>query len=417
MQPKLWNRNFTLAFIGMIISAAGSVGLGVAFSVVVFTETQSTTLSAVLAAVFMVPQFVLPLVIGPVIDRSNPLKVLVKNEVILALIFFLAAVLIYLWGFNYILYMVFCVLISSFGVVSQLASSSVIPQIMARENYVRGNAIINVIYPLCSVAITPIAMKLFDAYGMPLILAAYGVTSLIDAALESRINAKFEYIEAEKTSLKEYGEDLRDGFRYFMKDPAIRSVFLLFTLVMFADSSGSVLTYPFFNKSATLTNDQFALMTSIRSAGYMFGGFLHYFIKIPEKKRFTIAIAVYFSFVLLDGTFFFMPFLLMCISRFLLGLLGMNSANIRVSAVQSHVPNQMRAKTNAFFSVLTSAAMMLGQLLAGALGEVAPYWLIQICFQGVYLLGILVFALPKRNKVDELYNYAASTKPTSVEAT
>ena len=179
---------------------------------------------------------------------------------------------------------------------------------------------------------------------------------------------------------------------------------------MFADCSSSVLTYPFFNTSATLTNDQYALMTSIRSAGYMLGGFLHYFIKIPEKKRFSIAIGVYFVFVLLDGAFFFMPFALMCISRFLLGILGMNSANIRVSAVQSHVPNQMRAKTNALFSVLTSAAMMLGQLLAGALGELAPYWLIQIIFQSVYLLGILIFALPKRNKVKELYNYAASTE-------
>jgi MFS family permease len=382
---------------------------------VVFAETQSTTLSAILGALFMVPQFVLPLVIGPVIDRHNPLKVLVKNEVLLALLFFAAAAFTYFWGFNYILYMVFSVLISAFGVVSQLASSSVIPQIMARENYVRGNAILNVIYPLCSVAIAPIAMKLFDLYGMPLILAAYGVTSLIDAALESRIDAKFEYIEAEKTSLKEYGVDLRDGFRYFAKDPAIRSVFLLFALVMFADSSGSVLTYPFFNTSATLTNDQFALMTSIRSAGYMLGGFLHYFIKIPSKKRFTIAIAVYFAFVLLDGAFFFMPFVLMCISRFLLGLLGMNSANIRVSAVQSHVPNQMRAKTNALFSVMTSATMMIGQLLAGALGEFAPYWLIQVAFQVVYLLGILLFALPKRNKVDELYNYAASTETASAE--
>ncbi|HWS29204.1 MAG TPA: MFS transporter [Clostridia bacterium] len=410
MKTGLWNRNFTLAFIGMIISAAGGVGLSIALSVVVFAETQSTTLSAVLAALSMIPQFVLPLVIGPVIDRNNPLKVLVKNEVILAALFFIAAALTYFFGFNYLLYMVFSVLISSFGVVSQLASSSVIPQIMARENYVRGNAILNVIYPLCSVAIAPLAMKLFDLYGMPLILAAYGVTSLIDAALESRIDAKFEYIEAEKTSLKEYGEDLRDGFRYFAKDPAIRSVFLLFALVMFADCSSSVLTYPFFNTSATLTNDQYALMTSIRSAGYMLGGFLHYFIKIPEKKRFSIAIGVYFVFVLLDGAFFFMPFALMCISRFLLGILGMNSANIRVSAVQSHVPNQMRAKTNALFSVLTSAAMMLGQLLAGALGELAPYWLIQIAFQGVYLLGILIFALPKRNKVKELYNYAASTE-------
>lgn len=416
MQTRLWNRNFLLAFIGMIISAAAGVGLSIALSVVVFEQTQSTALSAVLGALSMIPQFVLPLVIGPVIDRRNPLKVLVRNEVILAALFFIAAVLIHFIGFSYLLYMVFSVLISSFGVVSHLASASVLPQIMARENYVRGNAILNVVYPLCSVAIAPVAMKLFDLYGMSVILAAYGLASLIDAALESRIDAKFEFIEAEKTNLREYASDLREGFRYFAQDPAIRSVFLLFALVMFADSAGNILTYPFFNRSATLNNDQFALMTSIRSAGYMVGGFLHYFIKIPEKKRFPIAIAVYFTFVLLDGTFFFMPFWLMCASRFLLGILGMNSANIRVSAVQSHVPNSMRAKVNALFSVLTSITMMGGELLAGALGEVVPYGIIQIAFQSIYLIGILVFALPPRNQVRELYNYAAADAAAAADA-
>ena len=411
MHSKLWNKNFTLAFVGMVISAAAGVGLNIALSVVVFEQTQSTTLAAVLGALSMIPHFVLPLVVGPVIDRRNPLKVLVRNEVVLALLFFAAAALIYAYGFSYILYMLFSIAISAFGVVSNLASASVLPQIMARENYVRGNAILNVIYPLCSVAVAPLAMKLFDHYGMPLILASYGIASLVDAALESRIAAKFEFIEAEKTGFREYAADLREGFRYFAKDPAVRSVFLLFSLVMFADAAGSVLTYPFFNRSATLTNDAFALITSIRSAGYMVGGFLHYFIKIPETKRFPIAVAVYFTFVLLDGTFFFMPFWLMCASRFLLGILGMNSANIRMSAVQGHVSNRMRAKVNALFSVLTSLAMMGGQLLAGALGEFLPYGVIQVAFQCAYLFGILFFVLPRRNRVRELYNYAASAEP------
>ncbi len=103
-----------------------------------------------------------------------------------------------------------------------------------------------------------------------------------------------------------------------------------------------------------------------------------------------------------------MSFALMCASRFLLGVLGMNSANIRVSAVQSHVSNRMRAKVNALFAVLTAATGTVGQLIVGALGETLPYWLIQVAFSSTLLIGILVFVLPKRNKVRELYNFAAS---------
>lgn len=404
MKQKLWTRNFTLAFIGMIISAMGGVGLNLAMGVMVFQETQSTTLAAVFTALSMVPQFILPLVMGPVIDRRNPLRMLLGNEMILACVFFIMAGITWKFGFSYPLYMAFSVLISCFGVVSQLASGSVIPQLMEKQNYVRGNAILNVIYPLCTVIVTPVAMLLYDRYGMPMILLAYGIASLLDVALESRIDAKFEYIETKTQSWKEYGTDLKEGVRYLKDDVAVRSVFLLFTLVMFADASNT-LVYPFFNQSVTLTNSQYAMLSSIRSAGYMLGGFMHYFIKIPDNRRFRIAVMVYFLFVALDGVFFFLPFWAMCASRFILGVAGMNSANIRVSAIQNRVPNHYRAKLNALFTVMVSAAAMLGQLAAGALGEALPFWSIQVGYNLIYMLGILCFALPHKNKVQALYNY------------
>jgi MFS transporter, DHA3 family, macrolide efflux protein len=87
----------------------------------------------------------------------------------------------------------------------------------------------------------------------------------------------------------------------------------------------------------------------------------------------------------------------------------MNSANIRVSAIQAHVPNTYRAKLNAFFSILVTAATMIGTPIVGALGEVLPYGAIQVGFQMAYLIGILVFILPPKNKVKELYNYSTQT--------
>lgn len=405
MKEKLWTRNFTLAFVGMIISAAGGVGLNLAMGVLVFQETQSTTLAAVFTALSMAPQFVLPLVMGPVIDRRNPLRMLVGNELLLAGVFFAMAAVTWRYGFSYILYMTFSILISCFGVVSQLASGSVIPQIMKRQNYVRGNAILNVIYPLCSVIVTPVAMLLLERFGMTVILLGYGVSCVLDAALESRIDEKFDFIQSDKSyNFKAYSKDLRDGVGYLRDDTAVRSVFFLFALVMFSDASNTLI-YPFFNQSQTLTNNQYALLSSVRSAGYMAGGFLHYFIKIPDNKRFSIAVGVYLLFVVLDGAFFFLPLWAMCASRFVLGVAGMNSANIRVSAIQTRVPNHYRAKVNALYTVMVSATTMLGQLAAGALGEFLPYWSIQVGFNLLYLLGVVAFVLPKKNKVRELYNY------------
>lgn len=407
MKTKLWNKNFTLAVIGMIISATGDVGLNVALGVVVFQETNSTILTAVFSALSIIPRIVLPLMIGPFVDRRNPLKVLVRNEVMLAMVFFATAVITLFIGFNYTLYLVFSLLISCFGVVSSLTSSSILPQIMPKSHYMQGNAVISTIYPLCSVLFTPLALTLFDRFGMPLILICYGVASLIDAGLESLIKMDFEFIKATKTTLKDYGKDLGSAFHYLREDKAVLGVFVAFTLVMFSDCSTSVLMYPYFNQSTTLTNDHYALMLSIRSAGYLIGGLLHYVIKIPEKKRYMVAIVVYFCFVLLEGPLYLMPFAFLCVTRFVLGILGCNSANIRISSIQARVPNNQRAKMNALFSIMTATATFLGRLLVGALGEVLPFWTIQIGFQGFYLIAILFIFLPKRFGIKELYNFSA----------
>ncbi len=408
MRSMLWTRNFIFAVSGMVISAFGGIGLSVALGVIVFQETQSTMMTAIFAALTLIPQLVLPLVIGPLIDRRNPLKVMLTSEGVLACLFLITGVITRIYGFSYMLYTVFAFVISSIGVIPQLASQSILPQIMAQENYVRGNAIINIIYPLASVVITPIALLVYDKYGMSTILFAYTVACVLDVLLESRIKADFEFIQAAKTTIKEYAGDLKDAFGYIAKDPAIRSIFLLFTLVMLSASSYDVLDYPFFDRSDVLTLSDYAVLSTISSAGYLLGGLMHYFIRIPSSKRFTVALIVYFIFVALDAPFFLMPFWLMCAVRFLLGILGMNSANIRVSAIQVHVPNTMRAKVNALFGVLTSGAMLLGQLIVGALGEYLPYWAIQMGFQSYYLFGILFFFLPRKNRTRELYNYSTT---------
>lgn len=407
---KLWNRNFSRLFVGMIFSAVGGIGLNIALSVVVFSQTQSTVLTAIFSALSMLPQLIFPLFVGSFIDRRNPLRVLLRNEVLLACLFFATALLTHLYGFSYPIYLVFSLLVSCFDVVSNLCSDSIIPQVMPKTEYQRGNAILTVIYPLCSVVVAPVTMLLFERFGMTVILAAYGLFSLIDAAIERGIDTEFVYIQSARTTLSDYGRDLKSAFKYFRNDRAVRAVFLTFALVMLTDASERTLMYPFFNQHEVYTNTHYALMSSIRSAGYMVGGFLHYFIHIPEKRRYPIAVIVYFTFILLDAFLFLMPFSLICASRFLLGILGMNSANIRVSSIQAHVPDTQRAKLNALYSVLTAGTMMIGQLLVGVLGEIFPYWMIQMSFQGFYLLAIFVFILPPKNGVKALYNYSGKAR-------
>ena len=83
----------------------------------------------------------------------------------------------------------------------------------------------------------------------------------------------------------------------------------------------------------------------------------------------------------------------------------MNSANIRVSAIQTRVPARYRAKVNAFYSILVFGAQIMGELVAGSLGEWLDYRWIQIGMSAMYLVAILILVLPKKHRVKELYNF------------
>ena len=77
----------------------------------------------------------------------------------------------------------------------------------------------------------------------------------------------------------------------------------------------------------------------------------------------------------------------MLFNRAICGFLGINSATIRQAAVQSYIPDQLRARINAYESVLLTAAGSLLSLLIGALGEVLDY---RMCLSVCALFSVSV---------------------------
>lgn len=66
------------------------------------------------------------------------------------------------------------------------------------------------------------------------------------------------------------------------------------------------------------------------------------------KKRYAFTKFVYTVYGLMDILLLYLPYPLMLCNRFLCGALGISSATIRETAVQSYLPENMRARINAF---------------------------------------------------------------------
>lgn len=411
MKEKLWTKNFTLMFTGNIISALGSVGLNIALGVIIYDNTQSTLMSSLFVAIMTVPNLILPLLVGSFIDRNNPLKVLLKNEKVLLLMYCLLLIHSINFDFNYIIYIVAFSIISSLGVISEVSGQSVTAQLMNPNVMSRGYAIMSTIYPLCNVIVAPIALVIYKAYGFSLIILLYVLLSLADIIIESNIKHSFTFNDSDSITVKQIIDDMKIGLNYIKDYTPLRSVFIFFTIVIIS-SGFSTLTYPFFYGSDTLTIEGYALLTSLNSFGYMLGGFFHSFVNIPDKFRYHIALVIYFIFIVFDATFLLVPFTMMLVMKFILGLAGMNSANIRNTAVQSSIANEQRGKVNGVFSMLMGFAGIVGNMLFGVLGEYFYIPYVFVFAQVLYLLGVVFIYLNPKNGIKDFYNLKLTNKAT-----
>lgn len=402
MEKTLWTSNFRKMFAGWILSALGGIGFQAAFGLVVFDNTQSTLLSGTFVALSLIPSVLLPLIIAPYIDRQNPLKVLLKNEKILLGVFVIAFIYVSIFSFNYFFYLVFSLVIACLGVMSDLATQSLSATLMPKELMSKGYAILSAISPLTSFVITPVAIIIYSKFGMPLIFLMYIILTGLDIIIESRIELDDLDTTHQEQSASLFN-DIKGSFTYFNENKDIKFVFIFFALVMFS-SGTSQLIYPYFQSNPNLSVEAFAMFSSLSAIGYLFGAIFHYFIEIPRKLRFTSAIIIYLIYITLESSLLLVSLPLMYIFKVVMGVLGMNSANIRNSAVQSKLEPAYRAKMNAFFSILIGLGTMLGNMVFGYLAEFIAIPLVVIISQSFYLLAVLLILLPNKNIIKPLYN-------------
>lgn len=101
MKQTLWNRDFTLLTVATVLGAVGGVASSFALSFLIFDETGSTLASALLLAAQILPNFVLPLVASPWLDRLPRKPFLVGGDAVNGLLYGLMGLWLLLKPFSY----------------------------------------------------------------------------------------------------------------------------------------------------------------------------------------------------------------------------------------------------------------------------------------------------------------------------
>ena len=118
---------------------------------------------------------------------------------------------------------------------------------------------------------------------------------------------------------------------------------------------------------------------------------------------------MYQTYELMDVLLLWLPYPLMLANRAACGFLGINSATIRQAAVQRYLPDHLRARVNAYESMLVTAASAVLSLAVGSLGEVMDYRLCVSLCAAATMLFCWGSVFRRRGEVREVLRGEAGT--------
>ncbi len=413
---KLWTNDFKIITIGTIISMLGNSVAGFAVGLLVLDYTQSTLLYALFMVTYNLPKIIAPLFAGPYMDRFSRKKVIYTMDFISSGIFFVMFLLLRANWFNYSVFLLVVLLIGTVDGIYAVAYESFYPNLVSKGNFSKAYSISSMIYPLAAFMV-PVASFIYTRTGSAAPLFAFNsITFFIAAIFETRISHEEVHLNQNNDQDKgfnvvQYKMDFKEGISYLKKERGLLVITAYFCITMFAGSGAQTLYLPFFKNNPELfahipinVVTLFTLVSIFGVLGRLTGGAIHYKYKYPINKKFAIALTVYSSIAILEAFQLYFPIPLMMVSFFIIGIMGVTSFNIRISATQSYVPDDKRGRFNGTFQMIVSAGSIVGQLMAGVLGEIYPERQIITFFMIINFIAVILIMYRKRDHVKKIYN-------------
>lgn len=411
-KAKLWTRDFTIITLGSVISMLGNSMSGFALSLLVLDYTGSNLLYAIYVATFTLPQIVMPIFSGAILDRFSRKKTIYTLDFISAGVYAVAALILGRGWFSFPILAVFCFIIGSINSIYFVAYDSFYPLLISEGNYSKAYSIASVLETL-SALIIPIATYFYNLFGIAPLLGINALCFLAAAMAETQIRAEEHYIEKQRAALAQEAEcassrrllrDIKEGFRYLLSEKGLLCVAIYFAFSSLANGASSVITLPYFKSTFDNGEYVYMLVWGMAIFGRAIGGGIHYKTSLPVQKKYSIALTVYVIISLCEGFYLYCPLPVMMVSCFLTGILGVTSYTIRISATQSYVPDEKKGRFNGAFNMLNTVGSFTGNLLAGALTAFLPARGVLTGFMLITAAAAILVIGGGRRSVAAIYN-------------
>ena len=376
MKQKLWNKNFILLLQGNAISTLGDVMYGVAIGYWVYTQTGSTALMGVMSSLSMFVTMFLSPFCGSIVDKCNRRWLIVGIDLMQGILMLSVGVLAYLNALNVPIVLVVAFLASFGSVFYSPAISTIMLDIIPREDMTRGQSAYSGITSLINLVGSAFSGAMVAFFGVPLIVVLNGISNLYSAVTECFVSVPKTAGEDKKVSIKGVIADMISAVKSIFSDACLK-IFVPCVLVLNLLSAGPLaLTLPFCLEKG-FTVDMYGYLVSVYSVAFVVGALILGAVKLsPRARYYVMGIGFVLSVPCFVLTYCVNDFLLMCVLGFFAGLLNCAGNTVFSAAMMLALPEDNRSAILGFISSASVGGSALSALLYGFLGEVVPLYII-----------------------------------------
>lgn len=386
--PKRLSLNFWKFLAGETISSLGTSFTMFALPLLVYQLTGSSLNLALSTAANLLPYLLFGLVIGAWADRLDRKRMMIIVDLLLALsitsipVVYLLKMLTVWWiyGAGFVT--------STLGIFFTAGQFAAIPSLVDHDDLVTANGRIQASFAGARILGPLLAGALLFVMPLPTLLFLDAASFLVSACTLSLVTSSFNS-SSEKREKKHILRDVREGLRYVLHHPVLRTLSIMLALVNFIATTSNAQIVLFADRQLGAHGGQVSFLFAAGGAGTvvfsLLAGRLRKHWSFSRVALTTLAIDGLLILGLAFTHWFWAGVLLWALIQGAGILTNINTGSLR----QAIVPNELLGRVISIAGVLAWSAIPLGSLLGGLLIQWTQN--VGLVYAGI---GILIFLIP-----------------------
>ncbi len=387
MKKKLWNRDFILLLQGYSVSTIGDLMYSVAIGYWVYEKTGSNALMGIMSSIAMFVTMFLSPFTGSIVDKCNRKWLMVGMDVMQGIVMICVGILAHLDLLNVPGVLLAAFLAALGSVFYSPAGSTLLIDIIPRDDMVRGQSIFSGCVSLINMVGTAVSGVVVAFFGVPLIVILNGVSNLYSAFSELFIRVPRTVQQGEAVTVKNVLSDSRQAVKDIFRDKFL-SLFIPMALIINLLGAGPLtLVLPFCLEKG-FSVEYYGYLMSAYTAGSLICVLLLGAIKLKPTARFRVlALGFCGSVIFSILAYLSRQFVAVCIFAFCMAFLNCAGNTIFNAALMLALPEKNRGAILGFDQAASTGGTALSALVYGLLGDVFPLYL-------VFTAGSLISLVP-----------------------